>query len=155
MGHWLVTVVGREQGWGRWDGRRAGRRNPQYCFWAPRTQARRKVFWYRVAHFVCFRSALISLMKPFFAPTARSRRSLIIILFLARDLSLGITPWLAFNFWHFFFNMTRFFTMEAVTFPLWSYSFGQGCSKDISLMLCSFYSWAGSDIVSYRCTLSL
>ena len=28
MGHLLVMVAGREQGWGRWDGRRAGRRSP-------------------------------------------------------------------------------------------------------------------------------
>ena len=49
--------------------------------------------------------------------------------------------------------MTRFSTMKAVT-SLWrSHSFGQGCSKDISLMLCSSYSRAGSDIFSYRCTL--
>ena len=34
MGHRLVTVAGREQGWGRWDGRRAERKSLWYCFWA-------------------------------------------------------------------------------------------------------------------------
>ena len=48
--------------------------------------------------------------------------------------------------------MTRFFTMEAVTSLLWSHSFGQGCSKDISLMLSFFFYFrAGSVIFSYRC----
>ena len=37
MGHRLIMVAGREQGWGRWDGRRARRRSPRYCSWAPRT----------------------------------------------------------------------------------------------------------------------
>ena len=70
------------------------------------------------------------------------------LFFLARDLSLP-----AFNFWHSLFIWRGFSQWKQLPPFLWSHSFGQGCSKDISLMLSSSYSQAGSDIFSYRCTI--
>ena len=46
-------------------------------FLGPKDLGLQDSFLVSVAHFVCFRFAFISLMKPLFAPTARSRRSLI------------------------------------------------------------------------------